>query len=111
VTVAAQQARTRRVHRSRTTGRAASVSTYLGVGVVAALLAGIVALQIGALRANMEAGALDATRRTVLVDVVNARAELARQFPRARVDEAARTLGMLIPRPGAYHQISARPKP
>ncbi len=97
----------RRVSRTRTTGRAASAVTYLGVAVVTALLTGIVALQIGALRANMDAGAIDANRRAVLIDVVNQQAALARQFPRARVDEAARTYGMVIPSAGAYHQIVA----
>lgn len=99
----------RRVSRTRTSGRAASNATYLGVAIVTALLAGIVALQIDALRANMDAGAVDATRRAVLVDVVNQQAALARQFPRARVDAAALSFGMLIPPAGTYHQIAAVP--
>jgi hypothetical protein len=105
----ASTARRRTHSRSRTFGRAASLPSYLGVGVVALLLGGIVTLQIGALRANMDAGRVDAQRRAVLTTIVNQRAELARQFPRSKVDALAGQLGMVLPSPDAYRQIRIGP--
>jgi len=104
-TGAAPRRRSRTHSRSRTFGKAASLPSYLGVGVVALLLGAIVTLQIGALRANMDAGRVDTQRRAVLTAIVNERAQLARAFPRSRVDAAAADLGMVLPSPDTYKQI------
>ena len=91
--------------RARASGRAASLSSYVAVGIVGALLCGIVTLQIGALRANIAAGTLDQQRRAIQAESINQRAALVKRFPRATVEQEAIAMGMVLPAADAFRQL------
>jgi hypothetical protein len=99
-----------RLERSRAAGRAASLSSYVIVGIVGLLLCGIVTLQIRALQANIDAGKLDNQRRAVLAESGNLRASLAKAHPRSEVEAFARQAGMIRPDVDAYQTVRVRAK-
>jgi hypothetical protein len=102
------QATRSRTVRTRAAGRAASFSSYVIVAIVGVLLCGIVTLQIRALQANIDAGKLDAQRRTVQTDAANLRATLAAAHPRSEVEAFARANNMVRPDVDAYKTIAVR---
>jgi len=99
-----------RLERSRAAGRAASLSSYVIVGIVGLLLCGIVTLQIRALQANIDAGKLDNQRRAVLAESGNLRASLAKAHPRSEVEAFAKQAGMIRPDVDAYQTVRVRAK-
>ncbi len=82
--------------RSAASGRAASLPNGLVVVLVGLLLGVIVALQVGALRANMESGEVRRDTRRVQNDVANLNAEIASLTTDERIGAAARRLGMVV---------------
>jgi hypothetical protein len=87
----------RRPARSASSGRVASLPNGLVVAVVGALLCCIVALQVGALRANMEAGDVRREVRAVETASANLLAEIERKRADGRIERAAARYGMIRP--------------
>ena len=87
----------RNPHRTAASGRFASLPNGLVVIAVGALLCGIVALQVAALRANMASGDVRREVRAVETQSANLRAAIERKRADGRVEAAALRLGMVRP--------------
>ena len=84
------------VARSRV-GPLASVPNGLVVALIGLLLCGVVALQVAALRANMEAGDVRKEVRDVESQTANLRAAVERKRADGRIERAAMQYGMIRP--------------
>ncbi len=87
----------RKPQRTAASGRFASLPNGLVVIAVGALLCGIVALQVAALRANMASGDMRREVRAVETQSANLRAAIERKRADGRVEAAALRLGMVRP--------------
>ena len=87
----------RKPQRTAASGRFASLPNGLVVIAVGALLCGIVALQVAALRANMASGDVRREVRAVETQSANLRAAIERKRADGRVEAAALRLGMVRP--------------
>ncbi len=87
----------RKPQRTASSGRFASLPNGLVVILVGALLCGIVALQVAALRANMASGDVRREARAVETQSANLRAAIERKRADGRVEAAALRLGMVRP--------------
>ena len=91
----------RRARRPRT-GRSAFTGGVLWIVLVAALLAGVVAINVLVLRLNVELDELRRSRAELKADIAATRAQLSSASANARIEsEAATKLGLIAADPNA----------
>jgi cell division protein FtsL len=96
--------------RTRALGRTASLTNgivFLVIGVVAFA---IVALQVGVLRANMDAATIQSQIRSTRVQTADVQNAIATQLSDGRIDAAARAAHMVMAPPDAIRSVPPRLK-
>ncbi len=86
--------------------RASTARATLILGAIGIALAGIVALNVAALRANMQAGDVQSETRRIEAENANLRAAIAEKRSGDRIAAWAPTAGMVLPPEGAVRTLA-----
>ena len=94
--------------RARPAARPRVAGGVLWIVMVAALLAGVVAVNVAALQLNVESQRLDERRDKALAANAAAQSELSSLGAATRIEAAARSLGLVAPVETSYVRIRPR---
>ena len=101
-----REAAPRPARRTRRTARPRVAGGVLWIVLVAGLLAGIVAVNVAALRLNLESQRLDARKEKLVAENAAAASELSSLASSARIEQEALRLGLV--RPSETRYVRAR---